>query len=57
MNVLLRNKRLQASSIDRDKTYVGAVSAAAHSDNAVIARRTNMIQEELRLMLCKKSKE
>lgn len=38
-------------------TYVGAVNAATHSDNAVTACRINMIQEELWLMLCKKFKK
>lgn len=35
------------------RTYVGAVSAAAHNDSVANTRRINMIQEELWLKLCK----
>lgn len=51
-----RGDRRQSASIQEHVTYAGAVSAAAHSDSAVTARRINMIQEELWLILCKKSR-
>jgi hypothetical protein len=52
-DVEYRGDRRQSASTQEHMTYVGAVSAAAHSDSAVTARRINMIHEELWLMLCK----